>query len=295
MEVLILLVLFGVLYCVFGGNNHQPPEQPPDKPVRRVRHVEKDYLPERPRHSQKTSTGTVHYKLTDTDTMGDIVEIYRRPPMKPDSAPVKYTPPEKPVPEKPKITVIVGTPPSDPSPLKSYSPNEILIPVIEKTRREYQLPPGAIEMPIEETAVISAVLLYFIQEEPKIGITKLESYIIMLDKLCLDEKGRRLFSYKLTYGPFGYYIQNFRVFLDYLQEKGILTKRREYYARKKYRMDFTAHVEITAEIFPSVMLDWMNRILTAWHGAGADHTKRSILMMLTSDALKAFTSSPSLE
>ena len=226
--------------------------------------------------------------------MPDIIEIDSRPKSY-ASSPAVYMPHPKPTPKPPKITVVVGTPTAEPVYVKPYKGNDILLPLIERTREEYQLPPGYVEMPREETAVISAVILYFIQEEPKIGITKLESYIILLDKLCLDEKGRRLFSYKLTYGPFGYYIQNFRVFLDYLQEKGILSKRREYYTRRKYRMDFTAHHEVTAEMFPSIMLDWMNRILVAWRGAGADHTKRSMLMMLTSDALKEFTASPLLE
>ncbi len=300
MEIIILILL--LILVVYVGyldirqsSNDIPTNRTPDGTVRRVRHVEKDNQPERPRPVRKSTSGTVHYYITDTENMTDIIEINNAKPYKPESSPAVYMPPPKPVPEKPKITVIAETQKSEPAYVKEYEPNEILTPVIAKTREEYQLPPGAVEMPIEETAVISAVILYFIQEEPKIGITKLESYIILLDKLCFDEKGRRLFSYKLTYGPFGYYIQNFRAFLDYLQEKGILSKKREYYTRRKYRMDFTAHHEITSEIFPSVMLDWMNRILVAWRGAGADHTKRSMLMMLTSDALKAFTESPSLE
>ena len=295
--IVVLVPFLAVLSYMYMEYKQQKfPNHKPDGTVRRVRHVEKDYLPDPPcrldRPQVNPPTGAVKYYLIDTDSMSDIIEIDSRA-KKPYSAPAVYTSPEKPAPLKPEITDVV-TRKNEYVYVKQYEPSAILAHVIEQTREEYQLPPGYVEIPLEETAVISAVILYFIQEEPKIGITKLESYIILLDKLCLDEKGRRLFSYKLTYGPFGYYIQNFRAFLDFLQDRGILSKKREYYTRRKYRMDFTSHREITAEIFPSIMLDWMNRILVAWRGAGADHTKRSMLMMLSSDALKAFTASPSL-
>ena len=215
--------------------------------------------------------------------------------MKPLSEPpAVYIPPAKPAPESPKVTVIVGKPNAEPLSVKEYTPNSLIVPVIEQTRKDYQLPPGTVDMPIEETAVISAVILYFIQGEPQIGITKLESYIILLDKMCFDRTGRRLFSYRLTYGPFGYYIQNFRAFLDFLQGRGFLTKRREYYTRRKYRIDFTPHVEVNAGMFPSLMLDWMDGVLLAWRGAGAEHTKRSVLMMIGRDAVQAFTGNPPL-
>lgn len=293
--IIIMVIFAGLVYLSCHDDKLDSQTEETDRPVRRVRHVEKDNLPERPRPQRKPAEGAMHYHILDTEKapVHDIVEIYRRPPMKPGTAPAVYMPPGKPALEKP-FTNSVDTIHADSCPVKPYIPNEILNPVIARTREEYQLPPGTVEMPREETAVISAVILYFINGEPKIGITKLESYIILLDKMCLDTTGRRLFSYKLTYGPFGYYIQNFRVFLDFLQEKGILTKRREYYTRRKYRMDFTAHVEITDEIFPSMMLDWMNGILLTWSGAGADHTKRSTVMLITNDALKAFTGNPSL-
>lgn len=234
-------------------------------------------------------------KAFDEGRVLDVIERYRVPVSKPvTDYPVTYTPPEKPVPEKPKITIIVGTPESDSSSLKPYVPNELIVPVIEQTQDDYELPYGAVEMPQAETAVITAIILYFIKKESKIGITKLESYIIMLDKMCFEETGRRLFTYRLTYGPYGYYIQNFRAFLDFIEEKQLLTKRRKYYAKRKYRIDFTAHQEIPEEIFPEQMREWMNRILLVWRGAGADHTKHGMLMMLTHDVIEAFTANPPL-
>ena len=152
------------------------------------------------------------------------------------------------------------------------------------------IPYGEVDMPEQETAAIVAIILYFLEKEPKIGITKLESYIIMLDNMCLENTGKRLFHYRLTYGPHGYYIQNFRAFLDFIEDKKILSKRREYFTRKKYRIDFTPHQYVSDEIFPKMLLSWMKIIVSIWKGAGADHTKRDMQRQLTPAAIEAFMS-----
>ena len=243
--------------------------------------------------------GAKRYKTgaLDADKVHEVIERYREP-VKESSGysyrPVSFYPEDcKPVPADENKSIIVGSkPPVDeasPSSIVPYKPNEIIASIIEETREEYQLPPGAVEMPREETAAIVAAILYFINEEPKIGITKLEYYIILLDKMCFDDTGKRLFSYRLTYGPFGYYIQNFRAFLDFIEDKKILSKRKKYYTRRKYRIDFTAHHEVPDELFPDNMLDWMDTILFAWRGAGAEHTKRGILQQFSSKQIAAFT------
>lgn len=224
----------------------------------------------------------------------DIVEIYRRPAVKPGTQadyPVPYKAPEKIVSRKTKITAVRAYSAS-PSPVARYKPNKLIEPIIECTREKYQLPLGAVDMPIEETAVIVAVILYFINEDDQIGIIKLESYIIMLDYMCWKETGRRLFSYRLTYGTYGYYIQNFRAFLDFIEEKKIFTKRRKYYDRRKYRMDFTAHHDVPDDFFPEKILDWMEYITDTWRDVGAKHTKRDVLKQFSPEALEVFTSVP---
>lgn len=243
-----------------------------------------------------SSYGVTRYKTgaLDDDKVHEVIERYREPVKRQDSytyRPVSFYPDDcKPVQPEEKKTAIVNKPSApEPSSIVQYKPNELIAPIIKETREEYQLPPGAVEMPIEETAAIVATILYFIKEEPKIGITKLEAYIILLDKMCFDETGKRLFSYRLTYGPFGYYIQNFRAFLDFIESKKILSKRREYYTRRKYRIDFTAHHEVPDELFPDNMLDWMERILFVWRGAGAEHTKRVILQQFSVREIAAFT------
>ena len=242
-----------------------------------------------------SSYGISRYKTgaLDDDKVLDVIERYREPVKKPqsDNYPARYeTKDYKPVqPEEKKTVIIDKSPAPEPSSIVEYKPNEIIATVIKETREKYQLPPGAVEMPREETAAIVATILYFINEEPKIGITKLEYYIILLDKMCLDETGKRLFSYRLTYGPFGYYIQNFRAFLDFIEDKKILSKRRKYYTRRKYRIDFTAHHEVPEELFPDNMLGWMERILFTWRDAGAEHTKRGILQQFSMKEIHAFT------
>lgn len=245
-------------------------------------------------HVAKTKANIDETKAIVPRNPNDIVEIYRRPAVKPGTQAdylVPYKAPEKPIPQKPKITA-VRTSSSSPSFVTRYKPNKLIEPVIECTREKYQLPTGAVDMPLEETAVIVAVILYFINEDDRIGITKLESYVIMLDYMCWKETGQRLFSYRLTYGTYGYYIQNFRAFLDFIEEKKILTKRRKYYDRKKYRMDFTAHHDVPDDFFPEKLLDWMEDIADTWRDAGARHTKRDVLKQFSPKALEAFTSVP---
>ena len=249
-----------------------------------------------------TRNGAKSYKTgaLDKDKVHEVIERYREPVNSVNKSdgysyrPVSfYSEDYKPVPPDENKSIIIGSKPpvdeSSPSSIVPYKPNEIIASIIEETREEYQLPPGAVEMPREETAAIVAAILYFINEEPKIGITKLEYYIILLDKMCFDDTGKRLFSYRLTYGPFGYYIQNFRAFLDFIEDKKILSKRKKYYTRRKYRIDFTAHHEVPDELFPDNMLDWMDTILFAWRGAGAEHTKRGILQQFSSKQIAAFT------
>ncbi len=242
--------------------------------------------------------GTKQYrtKALDSDRVREVIEIYRKPESKPEDLPVVFEAPVKPVPRPPKFGIIVDKPPLKPevinqeeSSIAVYRPNRLIASVIEETGKEYQLPSGAVDMPVQETGAIVAIILYLIKAEPKIGITKLEYYIILLDKMCFQETGQRLFNYRLTYGPYGYFIQNFRAFLDFLEDKGVISKRRDYYARRKYRIDFKTHHEVSEAIFPDPIRGWIRQILFTWKGAGADHTKRGILGQFNALEIEAFT------
>lgn len=282
--ILIVFIISFLLYKVFSFSDNNNTVVEKGKP--------KKYIPRT--EWQGRNRGTKHYRTQafESDRVQEVIERYREP----KELPVVFEAPAKPVPEPPKFEIIVGKPPVKPETINKeetsitvYKPNRLIASVIEEAGKEYQLPSGSVDMPVQETGAIVAVILYLINAEPKIGITKLEYYIILLDKMCYQETGQRLFNYRLTYGPYGYFIQNFRAFLDFLEDKEIISKRRDYYARRKYRIDFKTRHEVSEEMFPEQMRNWIRQILFTWKGAGADHTKRGILGQFNALEIEAFT------
>ena len=175
-----------------------------------------------------------------------------------------------------------------------YHPNDILVPVINITKGKYELPSGATDSPAPETAVIVAIILYFIQNDAAIGLTKLEQYIIMLDNICFETLDQRLFCYRLLIGPYGYYIRNFRAFLDFIEEKNFITKKKIFFDRKKYKYHFTSLQNINSDLFPEPLKTWLRFVLETWRGVGAAQTKEDIRKKLSPKAVEAFTAMPSI-
>ena len=173
-----------------------------------------------------------------------------------------------------------------------YRPHALIAPVIERAQENYQLPGGSTDVPPQETAAIVAIIHYFIQSDPAIGITKLEQYIVMLDNICYQRMGQRLFNYRLLTGPYGYYIRNFRDFLNFLEQKNYIVKRKVFFDDGKFRYHFTSLQNIPQETFPSLLLEWLQYIVQTWRGVGADQTKEDIKQQISPAALNAFTAVP---
>ena len=72
-----------------------------------------------------------------------------------------------------------------------------------------------------ETGAIAAIILYIINAEPKVSRTKLECYLILLDRMVKETTGKELFTWTLNkYGR----INNFKRIFDNMLERGLLSK-----------------------------------------------------------------------
>jgi len=72
-----------------------------------------------------------------------------------------------------------------------------------------------------ETGAIAAIMLYIINAEPKVSRTKLECYLILLDRLVKEDTGKELFTWTLNkYRR----ISNFKFVFKHMIECGILSE-----------------------------------------------------------------------
>lgn len=83
----------------------------------------------------------------------------------------------------------------------------------------YCLPYGQVRIANPETGVIVALILYIIAKEPTVNHTKLECYIILLNRMVKDATDTELFTWHLNRGG---RIGNFRHFFDYVEGKELI-------------------------------------------------------------------------
>ena len=79
----------------------------------------------------------------------------------------------------------------------------------------YRLPHGLVNINIDDTGAIVAIILYFIAKEPTISRDKLEAYILLLDRIYYNQNNRQchMFQWHLTNnGRIGRFI-NFEHFM----------------------------------------------------------------------------------
>lgn len=72
-----------------------------------------------------------------------------------------------------------------------------------------------------ETGAIAAIMLYIINAEPKVSRTKLECYLILLDRLVKEATGKKLFTWTLNKYK---RISNFKCIFDNMLERGLLSE-----------------------------------------------------------------------
>lgn len=83
-----------------------------------------------------------------------------------------------------------------------YQPNA-LIGMVSSHMRPYRFSEEdakEVGMFPEDTGVIVLLILYFIEKEPTISRSKLEYYILLLDRMCFEKRGVLLFSWELRGG-----------------------------------------------------------------------------------------------
>lgn len=175
-----------------------------------------------------------------------------------------------------------------------YRTNSLLRPLIEKTGNQYKLPSGSANASLLESSAIVVIILYFVEKDPSLGITKLQHYIIMLDTICFQQQKKRLFGYRLLEGCHGLYIRNFREFLDFLQSKGLVQIQKKHYDEERFKYVYTPEYHIESEMIPEPLLTWMHYVLSTWRGVGADQTKAEIESQIPPTALLEFTRIPAL-
>lgn len=76
-----------------------------------------------------------------------------------------------------------------------HKPHDYLRKAIDDMK-DYRLPYGKASIANPETGAIMTIILYFIAKEPKATRTKLECYVILLDKLVKEKTGQGLFHWR---------------------------------------------------------------------------------------------------
>ncbi|MBQ7674301.1 MAG: hypothetical protein IJT36_07300 [Alphaproteobacteria bacterium] len=85
--------------------------------------------------------------------------------------------------------------------------------------KDYRLPYGQVKIANPETGVIVALIFYIIAKEPTVNHTKLECYVILLNRMINNATGTDLFTWKLNSRC---RIGNFNKFFDYMVSKGLI-------------------------------------------------------------------------
>ena len=146
----------------------------------------------------------------------------------------------------------------------SYEPHNYLNGAI-RIMNNYCLPYGQVRIANPETGVIVALILYIIAKEPTVNRTKLECYIILLNRMIKNATGSELFTWTLnSRGRIG----NFSKFFEYMEGKGLI--------RPKGRSNFVIRNSSNARsILPQLemilrnLLPYLSELLTKYENSTA--------------------------
>lgn len=105
---------------------------------------------------------------------------------------------------------------------KSKNPRDLIAPVIE-AMKDYRMPTHKeVGIDYDDTGAIIAIIIYYIGRERSIGITKLEGYLILLDRLVMEQTKQHLFYWSLTKGG---HIRNFKKVIDFMIEQQLISRK----------------------------------------------------------------------
>lgn len=114
-----------------------------------------------------------------------------------------------------------------------------------------------------DTGVIILIILYFIEHEPTICRSKLEYYLLLLDRKCFEQTDVLLFSWYLKNGR----IRNFKRFIEFMI-------RRKLISLKGYSFELTKAGHDLGIFFPELIniKYWMDKLLRDFHLKNAKQT-----------------------
>lgn len=117
----------------------------------------------------------------------------------------------------------------------------------------------------EDTGVIVLIILYFIDREERICRSKLEYYLLLLDKICFEKRGVLLFRWYLRNGR----IKNFRNFTEFMINKNLIfCNGNAYFQLTETGKDMGKFFAELSNIKP-----WLDEILKKWKNKTADQVK----------------------
>ena len=150
-----------------------------------------------------------------------------------------------------------------------YQPHSYLKKAIEEIKG-YCLPYGQVKMANPETGVIIALILYIIAKEPTVNHTKLECYIILLNRIVKEATGTELFKWRLNSRR---RIGNFRKFFDYMTDRNFI--------KLKGRSNFVI-LDGARSILPKLslilrnLLPYLSKLLNKYEGSTAGEMLKKI-------------------
>lgn len=100
----------------------------------------------------------------------------------------------------------------------NYRPHDYIRQAIEEMK-DYCLPYRQVRIANPDTGIIVALILYIIAREPTVNHTKLECYIILLNRMIKDATGTELFTWKLNSRGL---IGNFNKFFKHMKGRELI-------------------------------------------------------------------------
>ena len=120
-----------------------------------------------------------------------------------------------------------------------------------------------------DTGLIVLLLLYFIKAEPSITRTKLEYYILLLDRKCFEERKIILFNWCLKGGR----IKNFKKLIDFMIEKELISLKTN---RSFFILEKGNELSVKYSMLANIT-GWMNEILNDWGDNTASSMEASVI------------------
>lgn len=151
---------------------------------------------------------------------------------------------------------------------RNYKSNN-LIGMASNHMKDYRFSDEQLDIQPEDVGVIILIALYFIANDNAVSRTKLEAYILMLDRMCFEKRGVLLFRWKLHGGR----IRNFKEITDYMLRRGLIRiKGRSYFELDTLGKELGNSFAMLSNIKP-----YLDEILRKYKDETGDKTLSAVL------------------